>query len=164
MYIKKISNKKIKNNLKKRKKKQKRVIFSVPCSDAWSQWGQRKVERRWMHFSLTHDSRQGLLQVLQWANTLDLPVSGSYAATARVLCENLETLIVSLPIRKQTPYWWSWYRSLLVPAKQLSYKMAHSTGSENPKTKRKVCGQCENKAALLVSTLQCKRTRTLTAP
>ncbi|XP_021013542.1 zinc finger B-box domain-containing protein 1 isoform X5 [Mus caroli] len=41
-----------------------------------------------------------------------------------------------------------------VPAKQLSYKMAHSTGSENPKTKRKVCGQCENKAALLVC-LEC---------
>ncbi|EDL15481.1 cDNA sequence BC050789, isoform CRA_c [Mus musculus] len=32
--------------------------------------------------------------------------------------------------------------------------MAHSTGSENPKTKRKVCGQCENKAALLVC-LEC---------
>lgn len=41
------------------------------------------------------------------------------------------------------------------PAKQqVSYKMAHSTGSENPKTKRKVCGQCENKAALLVC-LEC---------
>ncbi|XP_028642604.1 zinc finger B-box domain-containing protein 1 isoform X2 [Grammomys surdaster] len=32
--------------------------------------------------------------------------------------------------------------------------MAHSTGSENPKNKRKVCGQCENKAALLVC-LEC---------
>ncbi|XP_021052310.1 zinc finger B-box domain-containing protein 1 isoform X2 [Mus pahari] len=32
--------------------------------------------------------------------------------------------------------------------------MAHSTGSENPKTKRKVCGQCENKPALLVC-LEC---------
>nr|XP_034356676.1 zinc finger B-box domain-containing protein 1 [Arvicanthis niloticus] len=40
------------------------------------------------------------------------------------------------------------------PAKQVSYRMAHSTGSENPKTKRKVCGQCENKAALLVC-LEC---------
>ncbi|XP_052036918.1 zinc finger B-box domain-containing protein 1 [Apodemus sylvaticus] len=41
------------------------------------------------------------------------------------------------------------------PAKQqVSYKMAHSTGSENPKTKRKVCGQCETKAALLVC-LEC---------
>lgn len=37
---------------------------------------------------------------------------------------------------------------------QVSYKMAHSTGSENPKSKRKVCGQCENKAALLVC-LEC---------
>ncbi|XP_031229960.1 zinc finger B-box domain-containing protein 1 isoform X2 [Mastomys coucha] len=41
------------------------------------------------------------------------------------------------------------------PAKQqVSYSMAHSTGSENTKTKRKVCGQCENKAALLVC-LEC---------
>ncbi|XP_036047215.1 zinc finger B-box domain-containing protein 1 [Onychomys torridus] len=41
------------------------------------------------------------------------------------------------------------------PAKQLvTYKMAHSFGSEKPKTKRKVCGQCENKAALLVC-LEC---------
>ncbi|XP_052586989.1 zinc finger B-box domain-containing protein 1 isoform X3 [Peromyscus californicus insignis] len=41
------------------------------------------------------------------------------------------------------------------PAKQLvNYKMAHSFGSEKPKTKRKVCGQCENKAALLVC-LEC---------
>lgn len=37
------------------------------------------------------------------------------------------------------------------PAKQeVDYKMAHSVGSEKLKTKRKVCGQCENKAALLV--------------
>ncbi|KAL6072171.1 hypothetical protein STEG23_011664, partial [Scotinomys teguina] len=36
------------------------------------------------------------------------------------------------------------------PVKQLvNYKMAHSFGSEKAKTKRKVCGQCENKAALL---------------
>ncbi|XP_059121472.1 zinc finger B-box domain-containing protein 1 isoform X4 [Peromyscus eremicus] len=41
------------------------------------------------------------------------------------------------------------------PVKQLvNYKMAHSFGSEKPKTKRKVCGQCENKAALLVC-LEC---------
>nr|XP_048280711.1 zinc finger B-box domain-containing protein 1 isoform X3 [Myodes glareolus] len=36
------------------------------------------------------------------------------------------------------------------PAKQqMNYKMAHSVGNEKPKTKRKFCGQCENKAALL---------------
>ncbi|CAH6898911.1 Zbbx [Phodopus roborovskii] len=36
------------------------------------------------------------------------------------------------------------------PAKQLvNYKMAHSFGNEKPKVKKKVCGQCENKAALL---------------
>ncbi|CAO2612864.1 Zinc finger B-box domain-containing protein 1 [Lemmus lemmus] len=41
------------------------------------------------------------------------------------------------------------------PAKQqVNYKMAHSLGSEKPKTKKKVCGQCENKAALLVC-LEC---------
>ncbi|KAL1777685.1 zinc finger protein B-box domain-containing protein 1 isoform X1 [Sigmodon hispidus] len=41
------------------------------------------------------------------------------------------------------------------PVKQLvNYKMAHSFGNEKPKTKRKVCGQCENKAALLVC-LEC---------
>ncbi|XP_051055228.1 zinc finger B-box domain-containing protein 1 [Phodopus roborovskii] len=41
------------------------------------------------------------------------------------------------------------------PAKQLvNYKMAHSFGNEKPKVKKKVCGQCENKAALLVC-LEC---------
>ncbi|XP_038203867.1 zinc finger B-box domain-containing protein 1 [Arvicola amphibius] len=41
------------------------------------------------------------------------------------------------------------------PAKQqVNYKMAHSFGREKPKTKKKVCGQCENKAALLVC-LEC---------
>ncbi|XP_060234425.1 zinc finger B-box domain-containing protein 1 [Meriones unguiculatus] len=41
------------------------------------------------------------------------------------------------------------------PSKQPgNYTMAHSIGSEKPKTKRKVCGQCENKAALLVC-LEC---------
>ncbi|XP_032989850.1 zinc finger B-box domain-containing protein 1 [Rhinolophus ferrumequinum] len=36
----------------------------------------------------------------------------------------------------------------------LNYKMANSSGSEKPKIKGKVCGQCENKAALLVC-LEC---------
>ncbi|XP_075806673.1 zinc finger B-box domain-containing protein 1 isoform X2 [Microtus pennsylvanicus] len=41
------------------------------------------------------------------------------------------------------------------PAKQqANYKMAQSFGREKPKTKKKVCGQCENKAALLVC-LEC---------
>ncbi|XP_057613103.1 zinc finger B-box domain-containing protein 1 [Chionomys nivalis] len=41
------------------------------------------------------------------------------------------------------------------PAKQqVNYKMAQSFGREKPKTKKKVCGQCENKAALLVC-LEC---------
>lgn len=41
------------------------------------------------------------------------------------------------------------------PAKQqVNYKMALSFGREKPKTKKKVCGQCENKAALLVC-LEC---------
>lgn len=41
------------------------------------------------------------------------------------------------------------------PAKQtVNYKMAHSLGSEKPKNKKKVCGQCESKAALLVC-LEC---------
>ncbi|XP_051013260.1 zinc finger B-box domain-containing protein 1 [Acomys russatus] len=41
------------------------------------------------------------------------------------------------------------------PAKEpVTCKMAHFIGSEKPKTKRKVCGQCENKAALLVC-LEC---------
>lgn len=41
----------------------------------------------------------------------------------------------------------------------MNYKMAHSVGNEKPKTKRKFCGQCENKAALLVSTLQRQQDR-----
>ncbi|KAM5275836.1 zinc finger B-box domain-containing protein 1 isoform 2-T3 [Hipposideros larvatus] len=36
----------------------------------------------------------------------------------------------------------------------LNYKMANSSGNEKPKIKGKVCGQCENKAALLVC-LEC---------
>ncbi|XP_013203754.1 zinc finger B-box domain-containing protein 1 isoform X2 [Microtus ochrogaster] len=41
------------------------------------------------------------------------------------------------------------------PAKQqVKYKMAQSFGREKPKTTKKVCGQCENKAALLVC-LEC---------
>ncbi|XP_058151213.1 zinc finger B-box domain-containing protein 1 isoform X2 [Dasypus novemcinctus] len=41
------------------------------------------------------------------------------------------------------------------PVKQLlKYKMANSSESEKPKIKGKVCGQCENKAALLVC-LEC---------
>lgn len=40
------------------------------------------------------------------------------------------------------------------PVKQpLNYKMANSSESDKPKIKGKVCGQCENKAALLVRTL-----------
>lgn len=35
----------------------------------------------------------------------------------------------------------------------LNYKMANSFESEKPKIKGKVCGQCENKAALLVRTV-----------
>lgn len=36
----------------------------------------------------------------------------------------------------------------------LNYTMANSSKSEKPKIKGKVCGQCENKAAVLVRALQ----------
>ena len=114
----------------------------------------------WLFVAPGHRGWEGDCGHASLLGKLNLATCHSYwAPDMYTLFENIEMCIISLLYQSEN---WTLYFNVIGlclfflsgPVKQpLNYKMANSSESDKPKIKGKACGQCENKAALLVRTL-----------